>query len=77
MTFSHDTKPEAATGSTFQVEFATDFICGFAPKIKCMVNNQFRINGIVDTGFPAFMAIPMKEIGKNDLHKSGQWITAK
>lgn len=77
VTFSQNTTPEVLKDNAFQVEFKTDFTCGFAPKITCMVNNQFSKHAIIDTGFPAFLAIPMQEIDNNDLLQSGQWITAK
>lgn len=46
----------------YKVKFKKDLKSGLAPKIKCVIDDQYEFDAIIDTGFSDYFAIPNEKI---------------
>jgi hypothetical protein len=76
ITFSHDTKPVVLIDNEIKIPFETDMKMGFAPKIKCVVNDDIKGTGIIDTGTPAMADLPFSMMKKTKSFQEGAVLTS-
>jgi len=69
-------KDSTLTGPV-SVPFKQDMKNGFAPKIKCLVNDRLKINGIIDTGHPDVASLPLSVMEQMDVFKQGKVLASK
>lgn len=61
-----DAQPIAAKNGDIQISFETDMKNGFAPIIDCVINNEIKCTGIIDTGTPEIAGVPVSLMKKMD-----------
>jgi predicted aspartyl protease len=66
-----DTKAVVIQGEEIKIPFETDMKSGFAPVVECVLDGGRKVNGLIDTGFPGFMAIPVSIIRKSKSFHNG------
>jgi hypothetical protein len=60
-----------------RVPFKQDMKNGFAPKIKCLINDRLKIDGIIDTGHPDIASLPLSVMEQMDVFKRGRVLASK
>jgi len=73
---SQDTKPVVIQGEEIKIPFETDMESGFAPVVECILDGGEKANGLIDTGFPGFMAFPVSIIHKSESFNNGSVVTS-
>jgi len=76
ITLSNEIKPQAVKNSEFIIPFKVDMKNGFAPQIKCILNDEIKSIGIIDTGSPSIADLPVSIIKRMRKHKEGKVITS-
>ena len=71
--FVHQFKFEDNTNTDLiTIPFEQDFKNGFAPKIKCLINNRWKIDGIIDTGSSELASLPLSAMKKMPAFNNGK-----
>ena len=73
---SEDTKPVVIQDEEIKIPFETDMKSGFAPVVECVLDGGEKATGLIDTGFPGFMAFPVSMIHKSESFNNGSVVTS-
>lgn len=77
ITFSDDTQKTTADNDAVRIPFKLDMKSGFAPKIKCKINDEIEADGIIDTGSPAIADLPLSIMTQLKSFHDGAVLTSK
>lgn len=74
---SNETKQIQAKDGSYRIEFTTDMSNGYAPIIKCVIDDHIQAKAIIDTGAPYVATLPASLVEKTDAYKNEQVVHSK
>jgi predicted aspartyl protease len=77
ISFSNNTEPFHKIENGFIIPFKQSMSNGYAPQVKCTLNNGFTTNAIIDCGNGGSILIPKSDIEKSNLLKYNTYISSK
>jgi len=73
---SQKTETLATEPNSIRLSFTQDMTHGFAPRITCNVNGEIRIDGIIDTGSPSIVDLPLSTMEEMQSSRDCQVISS-
>lgn len=70
-------QPLLKTEDEIRIPFETDMKYGLAPKIECVIDGEINGTGLIDTGFPGIISLPISMMKKTESFQEGKVLAAK
>lgn len=74
---SKDTRETPSADGAFKTAFKTKMEMGYAPVVRCRVDDSIDVNGIIDTGVPYIATLPLALAEKTVSYQNGRVVKAR
>lgn len=74
---SNHTGAEPVAHGSYRFSFSSEMQRGYAPTLECLLEDNIRCPGIIDTGAPFVVTLPSSLVKKTKAYSTGQVVKAK